>query len=318
MRLYSLGLLTLAAMPVVTQAASREIQELQRDVGLLQEQVKALQTSQDEKLAALTAMVQQAIDNANKANTGVAVIQSGFSQSTRELENKVVTPVVTLGTRMDQMSGDFRGLQNAVSDLTSIVNKLQAQLTDINNAIKVLQAPPAPPPSQASGGVSGTPGAALGGPGAASAGIADTPTMSASDLYAAALRDRTSGNLDLALQEFNQYLKWYGNTDLAANAQFYVGYIHYSQADYDDAVKEFDLVLEKYPSDNNKIPDALYYKGMSLTRLGHRTQGSEEFKKLVKDYPNSDYSRQACSQLTAMGLRCATAAAAPKGVRRKG
>jgi TolA-binding protein len=313
MKFRYLGILALVALalfpaPVPAPAASREIQELQRDVGLLQEQVKALQASQNEKLAALTAMVQQAIDNANKANTGVAVIQNGFGQNLKDLESKVVTPVVTLGTRMDQMSGDLRNLQNAVSDLTSIVNKLQAQLTDINNAIKVLQAPP-PPPPQATSAIPGAPGAAT-------VAGADTPTVSADDLYANALRDRTSGNLDLALSEFNQYLKWYGNTNLAANAQYYIAYIHYSQGDYDDAVREFDFVLEKYPSDNPKIPDALFYKGMSLTRLGKRTQGAEEFKKLLKDYPHNDYSRQACSQLTSMGLRCATATAAAP--RRKG
>jgi tol-pal system protein YbgF len=305
-----LGIFALVALPGIAPAASREIQELQRDVGLLQEQVKNLQSSQDQKLTAIQTMVQQAIDNANRANTGVAVIQSGFSQNLKDLENKVVTPVVTLGTRMDQMSNDFRNLQNAVADLTSIVNKLQAQLTDINNAVKVLQAPPAPPP-QATGTAPGVQGAAV-------SGSAGAPTISATDLYANALRDRTSGSLDLALQEFNQYLQWYGNTDLAVNAQYYVAYIHYSQGDYDDAVKEFDLVLEKYPSDNPKIPDALYWKGMSLTRLGHRTQGADEFKELLKRYPNSDLSRQACSQLTAMGLRCSTSAsAAPKGARRK-
>ncbi len=305
-----LCVLALVALPVSAPAASREIQELQRDVGLLQEQVKNLQASQDQKLAAIQAMVQQAIDNANRANTGVAVIQNGFGQNLKDLENKVVTPVVSLGTRMDQMSNDFRNLQNAVADLTTIINKLQAQLTDVNNAIKVLQTPPPAPPPQTSGGA--PPAAAAGVPGSPAA--ASAPTMSADDLYAAALRDRTSGNLPLALEEFNQYLQWYGNTNLAANAQYYIAYIHYSQGDYDDAVREFDLVLEKYPSDNNKIPDALYYKGMSLTRVGKRTQGSEEFKKLLKDYPKSDYSRQACDQLTSMGLRCSTGAT----TRRKG
>ncbi len=305
-----LCVLALVALPVSAPAASREIQELQRDVGLLQEQVKNLQASQDQKLAAIQAMVQQAIDNANRANTGVAVIQNGFGQNLKDLENKVVTPVVSLGTRMDQMSNDFRNLQNAVADLTTIINKLQAQLTDVNNAIKVLQTPPPAPPPQTSGGA--PPAAAAGVPGAPAA--ASAPTMSADDLYAAALRDRTSGNLPLAIEEFNQYLQWYGNTNLAANAQYYIAYIHYSQGHYDDAVMEFDLVLEKYPSDNTKIPDALYYKGMSLTRLGKRTQGSEEFKKLLKDYPKSDYSRQACDQLTSMGLRCSTGAT----TRRKG
>jgi TolA-binding protein len=308
---FAAAILALVAAPLPAPAASREIQELQRDVGLLQEQVKELQQSQNEKMAALTALVQQAIDSANKATAGVAVIQSNFGQNTRDLEGKVVTPVVTLGTRMDQMSDNFRMLQNSVSDLTSIVNKLQAQLTDINNAIKVLQAPPTPPPPASGtavpGGIQGVV------PGAAPVQSAtDTPTVSASDLYANASRDRTSGKNDLALQEFSDYLKWYGNTELAVNAQYYIAYIHYAQSDYDDAVKEFDLVLEKYPSDNNKIPDALYYKGMSLTRLGHRTQGAEEFRKLLKEYPNSDHSSQACSQLTSMGLRCSATAAAPR------
>ena len=64
----------------------------------------------------------------------------------------------------------------------------------------------------------------------------DTPTVSATDLYNNATRDRSSGKLDLALNEFSDYLKWYGNTDLAANAQYYIASIHYSQADYDDAL----------------------------------------------------------------------------------
>ena len=85
-------------------------------------------------------------------------------------------------------------------------------------------------------------------------------------------------------------------------------------------LREFDLVLEKYPSDNNKIPDALYYKGMTLTRMGKRTAGAEEFKELYKRFPSHDLARQACSQLQSMGLRCAStgAAATKAGVRRKG
>ena len=307
------GLLALLALPAYSPAASREIQELQRDVGLLQEQVKALQASQNERFAALSASVQQAIDNARDAGKSAAVIQSTVDQNLRglqsNLEGKVVGPVTTVNTRLDQMSNDFRNLQNAVSDLTSMINKLQAQLTDLNNAVKILQAPPAPPPA--------APGSTIG------TGVPptiDPPTVSATDLYANAQRDRLSGKLDLALNEYSDYLKWYGNTDLAANAQFYIAYIHYSQADYDDALREFDLVLEKYPSDNNKIPDALYYKGMTLTRMGKRTAGAEEFKELYKRFPNNDLARQACSQLQSMGLRCASsgAAASKSGVRRKG
>jgi hypothetical protein len=64
----------------------------------------------------------------------------------------------------------------------------------------------------------------------------------------------------------------------------------------------------------------LYYKGMTLTRMGKRTAGAEEFKELYKRFPNNDLARQACSQLQSMGLRCAStgAAASKSGVRRKG
>jgi len=308
------GVLAVLALPGYAPAASREIQELQRDVGLLQEQVKVLQASQNQKFAALSASVQQAIDNASEAGKSAAVIQSSVDQNLRglqtNLEDKVVGPVASVGARMDQMSNDFRNLENAVSDLTSIINKLQAQLTDLNNAVKILQGPPAPPRPSATGPTIGT-----GAP-----PTIDAPTVSATDLYANATRDRSSGKLDLALSEFSQYLKWYGNTNLAANAQYYIASIHYSQADYDDALREFDLVLEKYPSDNNKIPDALYYKGMTLTRMGKQTAGAEEFKELYKRFPSHDLARQACSQLQSMGLRCASpgAAASKSGVRRKG
>ena len=59
------------------------------------------------------------------------MIQSGFQQSGKELANQVVTPVVGLGTRVDQVSGDVRTLQQAVSDLTSSMAKMNAQLSDI-------------------------------------------------------------------------------------------------------------------------------------------------------------------------------------------
>jgi TolA-binding protein len=295
------SVLALVAAPYAP-AASREIQELQRDVAQIQDQVKALQNSQNEKLASLSTLVQQAIDSAKQTDNKVAVIQAGFDQNLKDQQTKVVTPVVGLSTRMDQMAQNFSMLQGAVSDLTSLIGKLQAQLTDLNNAVKILQTPASPPPSPTGGAGTGP------GPNAA----AETPTVPAAQLYEDAQRDRTKGNLELALDEYSKYLKWYGNTDLAPNAQYYIAWIHYSQSDYEDALKEFDLVLEKY-SDNNKIPESLYYKGMTLVRLGRRTQGAEEFRELQKRFPMHDLSRQACSQLTTMGLRCAaTSAAAPK------
>lgn len=286
--------------PGFSYAASREIQELQRDLAQLQEMVRNLQQSQNERLAALTVLVQQAVDASNKANTQVAVLESGIRQTLRDQEKSVVAPVAGVGTKVDQMATEFQALRESVSAIASQLSKLQLQVVDIGNAVKTIQAPPAPPPAA--------------GLGASAAG--GLPPVPADTLYSNAQRDRLGGKLDLAMQEFQQYLQYYPQTDLAPNAQYYIAEIHFSQGEMESALKEFDLVLEKYP-DNSKTPDALYMKGQTLVKLGRRTQGGQEFQGLIKRFPTHDLSKKACSQLQAMGLRCPTSSRTTTTKRKK-
>jgi TolA-binding protein len=132
--------------------------------------------------------------------------------------------------------------------------------------------------------------------------VADSPCPPAGQLYADAGRDRV-GKYDLALKEYADYLRCYGNLDLAPNAQYYIGYIHTLQGDNETAVHDFDVVLEKYP-DNNKTPDALYSKGLALQKLGRLTDGANEFAELIKRFPKNDLALKACEQRKAMGLNC--------------
>lgn len=309
--------LVLAVSPVVALAASKEIMELQRDVALLQESVKQLQQSQDRQLAALTELVRQSLESSGKSNTSMAVMERTLQQSLQDLQSKVMTPVAGLSSRMDGVSNDVRSLQQAVSDLTASIEKIQAQLTDLNNAVKVMQAPAAQPPGQGQGAPGG-----FGGPGGAPMAGGTTPAsqapcMPAGELYNAANRDRMGGKLDLALTEYQDYLRCYGNTELAPNAQFYIGSIHYTQGDYPTALHDFDTVLEKYPDNNNKMADAFYYKGLALVKMNQRTNASEEFVQLIQRFPSSPLASQACSQLTAMGKHCPTGAASRTTAKKK-
>ena len=159
----ALFLMGLGTAPTTVYAASKQeqmLQELQRDVAQLQDTVKGLQRSQDEKFAALQVLVQQSVNVANDANKSVAVIQSSLQQTLRDQEGKVVAPVVGLSTHMDSMSNDFRGLQNSVSDLTALINKMQTQLSDIRDTLKVMQAPPPAPPPPVGTATEGGAGAA--------------------------------------------------------------------------------------------------------------------------------------------------------------
>jgi TolA-binding protein len=295
--------MAIVVAPMGSRAADPKLQELQRDVASLQEQVRQLKESQDKQLSALTVLVQQALDTSNRSNTGVAVIQNNLQQSLKDMESKVSAPMAGLGARLDGMDQDMRALQQSVSDLNGMMGKLQQQMTDLNNAVKILQTPPPPPPTAATGG-------------GEAAAVPDTPTISAQDLYANANRDRGSKKYDLALQEYQQYLKWYGNTDLAANAQFYIGDIHYRQKNFEQAVQDFDVVIEKY-SENNKTPDAIYSKGLALKSLSRLTESHSEFLELIKLYPRNDLAAQACDQLKSMGYNCPAPKAPAKTTKKK-
>ena len=286
-------------IPGRTWAASREIVELQRDVFTMQDQLRTLQSSLDAKMSEMKTIVQQTLDNSSKSNTSVAVLESTIRDRMAEQQKTMAAPMANLSTKVDQMSSDFTGMREAVTDLSDRMNKLQLQLTELGNTVRTLNAPPAPPPSA---GLVGVPGMAPVG-------------MSPNQLYETAMRDRSGGNLDLAQQGFEEYLKYFSNTDLAPNAQFYIGQIAYDKGDFPGAIRGFDTVLEKFP-ENNKTPDAGFMKGMALLKAGKRDAAAKEFQNVATKYPNSEVASKARAQRKALGLSTPSSAPPARARRR--
>ncbi len=286
MRCLSAGLLALCLVPGFAFGASREIVELQRDIAALQDQVRNLDRSQNESMVRLATLLQQALDSLNKMNTTVAVLDAQM----RERDKTIAAPVTSVGAKVDQMTSGFQAMQASMDDVSARLGKLEQNMVDLQNAIKVIQAPPSLPPAPGAVGPSG--------PG--SAGL-PPPGTTAESLYANALRDKQGGSEDMALSEFNDYLKYYGTTDSAPNAQYYIGEIFYNRKAYDDALKSFDMVLERYP-DNNKTLDSMYMKGRTLVQMGERTKGAEQFRAVYKKNPRSELAAKAKAQLASMGL----------------
>ena len=119
-------------------------------------------------------------------------------------------------------------------------------------------------------------------------------------LYNDGLRDYNANKNDLASQEFTQYLQAYGNTDLAGNAQFYLGEIAYRQGNFAGAVQAYNKVLDQYPG-GNKTAAAQLKKGYALLELGQRDAGVQELRSLISRYPKSPEALQARDRLTKLG-----------------
>ena len=210
------------------------------------------------------------------------MIQSGFQQNLRDQESKVVTPVVGLNTRMDQMSQDMhtrpaggrRPDRPDVQDAGPIDRSEQRGESDVQRPRLRLRA------RGAGRRMAGMPaGGAARGDGA--------PTISATDLYNNANRDRNGGKLDLALAGVSAIICAGTATPTSRpNAQYYIAWIHASQGDYNNAIREYDAVLEKYP-DNNKTADAMYGKGMALDPDGPPHGRRPEFQELIKRFPTT-------------------------------
>jgi len=289
-----IGVLALSTLliPGAAFAASREQQEMQRDIAQLQDQVRALQSGFDQKMAAVETLIQQALDAGNKANTSVSVLNSSVTQTLdRELKD-ALRPVAGLTAKVDNTNNDLSDVKNSMADITTQLNRIQQLLADMNNAIKVIQAPPAaPPPSNTN-------------PDAAGATRSAIPP--ASVLYDNARSDYNSGKADLAANDYAEFLRDYPDDPNAPNAQFTIGEIHLGQQKYDQAVMDFDAVLERYP-ENKSTPDAYFMKGMALKLAGHRDLAATEWRTLIRKYPNSERKNQALEQLRAMGLSAGAA-----------
>ncbi|MGA2713555.1 MAG: tetratricopeptide repeat protein [Bryobacteraceae bacterium] len=298
--IYILALSTLM-LPGSIFAASKEQQEMQRDIAQLQDQVRTLQSGFDQKMATLETLVAQALDAGNKTNTNVSVLSASVAQTLdRELKD-ALRPVAAVAAKVDNLNNDSAEVRNSLADLTTQMNRVIQLLTDMNNAIKVLQAPPAPPPPSNT-----NPDSAGVQPGARTS--APPP---AATLYGNANNDYSSGKSDLAVAEFTDFLRFYPDDPFAPNAQYYIGQIHLGQMKYDDAVMDFDAVLERYP-ETKITPDAYFMKGMALKSLGKRDAAAEQFRTVVRKYPHSDRKAQAEEQLRAMGLSVGAATPARK------
>jgi tol-pal system protein YbgF len=256
--------------------ASREEQEMQRDIAQLQDQVRMLQSSSDQKLAAIQTLVQQALESATRANTAVSVLSAGVGQTLqRELGDRL-TPVAGLSAKVDNAANDVAEIRNTVGDLTVQMNKIQQQLNDIGNAIKVIQAPPAAPPGPAAGA---------------------QPSSQA--VLSGAMLDYTSGKLDSALSEFGDFLRLFPEDPQAPTAQLYLGETHNLQRKYDVAAADFDTLLQTYP-DSKVAPDAFFMKGTALKNAGKTAAARAAFQALIKKYPTSDQAKDAQDQLRSM------------------
>ena len=108
--------------------------------------------------------------------------------------------------------------------------------------------------------------------------------MQAAPTYTNAYRDYKAGKYDLAMQEFGDYLRYFGSTEFAPNVQYYIGDIYYRKADYDNALQAFDAVLEHYP-DNSKDCRRALHEGAEPAEIRQARRRGSRVPRCVFEVP---------------------------------
>jgi tol-pal system protein YbgF len=106
-------------------------------------------------------------------------------------------------------------------------------------------------------------------------------------LFAAAYGDYSRGNYDLAISEFRQYVETYPTSEMADNAQYWVGEAWYAKGKFTEAIAEFEKVAVLFAK-GDKVPAARFKKAMALFELGQTDLAKAELQALIKLYPKAN------------------------------
>jgi tol-pal system protein YbgF len=250
------------------QAANRDIVQLQTQVDALQQQMTQMKQSFDERMGVMKNLLEQNTDAANKVTTAIATLQASIN---KQQEDR--------GAQVEQISGQIQALNDTMDELKVRLAKLSKQFEDMSATQQSFAAQQSQAQQQQQQ-------------------MAQAPAPDV--LYNNALRDYNGGNNDLATQEFNDYIKFYPNTDLAGNAYFYLAEIQFKAGDFQKAITNYDLVLQNFPS-GNKAAAAQLKKGFSLLEMGKEDEGTTELKHVIQRYPRTNEAAQARERLRKPG-----------------
>jgi tol-pal system protein YbgF len=256
---------------------SKEMVQLQTQVQALQDQMTQMQTSFNERMGVMQHMMDQNTDSMNKVAASITAVQSSLEKLQADS-----------GAKVEQVSGQIQALNDSLDELKARVAKVGKQLEEMQAAQQSVAAGQAAQQAQQQA-------------------LAQAPPPDV--LYNNALRDYNAAKNDLAKQEFSDYVRFYPNTDLAGNSYFYLAELAYKQGNFQEAVTNYDQVVQNFPTGNKSASSELK-KGLALIELGKKDDGIAQLRHVIQRYPRSNEALQAKDRLRKLGVT-ATATRAP-------
>jgi tol-pal system protein YbgF len=273
------GAIVVVATPA--HAQNRREMQMMADIRMLQEQNQQMQVTLAQLGDVLKTVTARLDEQANANRKGLA----------------------DQNLKIDQFATDLRVVRERVDETNVRVASLSQEVEALRLSIPQYQpcAPNVPDPADPS--APSTPFPSSSTPTSPSPSTSTPappmpvgPGMSPQRLYDTAWADYTAGQWDLCISGFDTYLRTFPRSELAHEAQYYIGDCHLAAGKAQEAVQAFNQVITNY-SRTRSAPLAYYKRGIAFERLGQADRARESFEQVMKNFPDSDAARLAKQNL---------------------
>jgi len=133
---------------------------------------------------------------------------------------------------------------------------------------------------------------------------APTPILAAEELYQIGESELGKRRYEDARKNFRRIVERHPNSAYAPRARFLMGEAYYREAEFDKGVREFETFMAFYP--RHQIADLVQYR-LAMSYYDQikpieqdqtlAAKALDQFKKLVKEYPESRYATDALAKI---------------------
>jgi tol-pal system protein YbgF len=212
--------------------------------------------------------------------------------------------LLDLANQTEALRGDLRAVHNDIDVLNHNLDAARKQqrdlYADIDRRLKSLESRGALGGGTNAGSGDAGAGAvdagagASGGPGGAAAPGSDDKAA-----YQAAFDLLKNSQYDRAIPAFQKFLLMFPDSDLADNAQYWLGEAYYVNKSFPEAQTAFQRVVDKYPQ-SRKRPDALLKIGYCRYELQQWNAARQVLSQVATQFPDTQSGHLAQQRLDKM------------------
>lgn len=213
-------------------------------------------------------------------------------------------------SRIAKLSADVDVMRQDIRDLQGELELARKEAADALEEVRRTRAAIAQGTVETSGAGAAAPGGAGGSGGGGSTGVVgavvggDSAPKPDQELagYQSALDAWREDEFNVCIKRFTAFLQAYPSSGYADDAAYWLADCTYKNGEFKRSVVRFNAVVSVYP-ESPKAPDALYRQGESLLKLGPKFHEAARtvFKRVQKDYPDSERAVEAAQQLERLG-----------------